>query len=116
MIGLGVQNPSPERTLWLHFNSWIKRKVTDMTNKELLQQIHRDNREIKRNLQHLANIGLMGVLGNLALEAKKKGDEEGKTLVKAGLFCIVISELLILISEINDYRKAGIKEDWDDLD
>ena len=44
-----------------------------MTNKELLQQIHRDNREIKRNFQHLANIGLMGVLGNFAAEAKEKG-------------------------------------------
>ena len=45
-----------------------------MTNKELLQQIHRDNREIKRNFQHLANIGLMGVLGNFAAEAKEKGE------------------------------------------
>ena len=57
-----------------------------MTNKELLQQIHRDNREIKRNFQHLANIGLMGVLGNFAAEAKEKGDGEGKTLIRAGLF------------------------------
>lgn len=82
-----------------------------MTNKELLQQIHRDNREIKRNFQHLANIGLMGVLGNLAAEAKKKGDGEGKTLIRAGLFCIFISEILILISEINDCRKARTKEE-----
>ena len=81
-----------------------------MTNTELLQKIYRENREIKRNLHHLANIGLIGVLGNLAVEAKKKGDGEGKKLIRAGLLCIAISELLILISEINDYRKARTKE------
>ena len=67
--------------------------------------------EIKRNFQHLANIGLMGVLGNFAAEAKEKGDGEGKTLIRAGLFCIFISEILILISEINDCRKARTKEE-----
>ena len=44
-------------------------------------------------------------------EAKEKGDGEGKTLIRAGLFCIFISEILILISEINDCRKARTKEE-----
>ncbi len=86
-----------------------------MTNKELLRLIHKDTREMKRTLQHLVNIGLMGVLGNLAAEAKKQGDEEGKTLIRAGLFCIVISELMILISEINDCRKARTEENQNGL-
>lgn len=92
------------------------RKVMSMTGKELLRQIHRDNREIKRNLQHLANIGMMGVLGNIAFEVKKDSDEAGKRLVRAGLFCIVISEILILFSEINDYRKARAEEELCDFE
>ena len=62
-----------------------------MTNKELLQQIHRDNREIKRNFQHLANIGLMGVLGNLAAEAKERAMGKEKHSLEQG--CSVSSYL-----------------------
>lgn len=41
-----------------------------MTNTALLREIHRDNKAINRNLQRLANIGLIGLLGKCAEEAK----------------------------------------------
>lgn len=42
-----------------------------MTNKTILREIHRENKSINRNLQRLANIGLIGLLGKSAEEAKK---------------------------------------------
>ena len=42
-----------------------------MTNKAILREIHRENKSINRNLQRLANIGLIGLLGKSAEEAKK---------------------------------------------
>ena len=82
-----------------------------MTNKELLQQIHRDNREIKRNFSASGQYWTYGSAWKLCCGGKGKGDGEGKTLIRAGLFCIFISEILILISEINDCRKARTKEE-----
>ena len=37
-----------------------------MTNKTILREIHRENKSINRNLQRLANIGLIGLLGKSA--------------------------------------------------
>ena len=48
-----------------------------MTNKQLLKEIHRDNEAINRSLQHLINIGLIGLLGRSAEEAKKTNCEDG---------------------------------------
>lgn len=49
-----------------------------MTNRELLREIHRDNKAINRNIQRLTNIGLLGILGKSAEEVKKNDDEVGK--------------------------------------
>lgn len=57
-----------------------------MTNKQLLKEIHRDNEAINRSLQHLINIGLIGLLGRSAEEAKKTNDSVGKTLWKKNNF------------------------------
>ena len=43
-----------------------------MTNEAILRKIHRDNKFINRNLQRLANIGLIGLLGKSAEVAKRK--------------------------------------------
>ena len=42
-----------------------------MINKTILREIHRENKSINRNLQRLANIELIGLLGKSAEAAKK---------------------------------------------
>lgn len=81
-----------------------------MTNRELLREIHRDNKAMNRNIQRLVNVGLMGVLVNVSREAKKKEDKAGKTLVKTGLLLVVMNEILLLISDIIAYKKAKAEE------
>lgn len=76
-----------------------------MTNTALLREIHRDNKVINRNLQRLANIGLIGLLRKCAQEAKKSDDSAGKMLAKAGLLLVVVSEAILLVSDLIDYRK-----------
>lgn len=76
-----------------------------MTNKALLREIYKDNKTINRNLQRLANIGLIGLLGKCAQEAKKSDDSAGKMLAKAGLLLVVVSEVILLVSDLSDYRK-----------
>lgn len=76
-----------------------------MKNKEILRKIYYENRAINRNIQRLANIGLIGLLARSAKEAKESDDEQGKNLAKAGLLLVVISEALIIISDILDHRK-----------
>lgn len=83
-----------------------------MTNRDLLREIHRDNKAINRNIQRIANIGLMGVLGNAGREAKKNNDEVGKTIAKTGLLLIALSEILLLIGDIIDYKKARVEEEF----
>ena len=76
-----------------------------MTNTALLREIHRDNKAINRNLQRLANIGLIGLLWKVAGEAKKAGDSTGKTLAKMGLLLVAVSEVILLVSDLSDYRE-----------
>lgn len=76
-----------------------------MTNTALLKEIHKDNKAINRNLQRLANIGLIGLLWKSAEEAKKSGDSAGKTLAKAGLLLVAVSEAILLVSDLIDYRE-----------
>ncbi len=76
-----------------------------MTNKTILREIHRENKSINRNLQRLANIGLIGLLGKSAEEAKKTDDPVGKTLAKTGLMLVAVSEIVLMISDIIDYRE-----------
>ena len=81
-----------------------------MKNKEILKKIYYENRAINRNIQRLANISLIGLLAKSAKEAKESDDEQGKNLAKAGLLLVVISEVLIMISDILDRRKMKIEE------
>ena len=80
-----------------------------MKNKEILRKIYYGNRAINRNIR-LANISLIGLLARSAKEAKESDDEQGKNLAKAGLLLVVISEALIIISDILDHRKMKIEE------
>ena len=80
-----------------------------MKNKEMLRKIYYENKAINRNMQRLVNIGLIGILGGIAKEAKASDDPKAKILVKAGMVMIAITEGLLLFSDILDYRKSRIK-------
>ena len=61
---------------------WLdKRKVT-MTNRELLREIYKESKAINRNIQRVANVGLLGIFERVAKEAEKNDDEDGKFIVK----------------------------------
>ena len=77
-----------------------------MTDRNLLKAIHKENRETNRNIQRLINIGLMGLLGNTGHEAKKNHDVAGRRLAKTGLVLVVLSEVLLFISDIIDYKES----------
>lgn len=81
-----------------------------MKNKEMLRKIYYENKAINRNMQRLVNIGLIGILSGAAKEAKASGDPKEKSLVKAGMVMIAITEGLLLFSDILDYRKNRIEE------
>ena len=87
-----------------------------MTNKTILREIHRENKSVNRNLQRLANIGLIGLLGKSAEAAKKTDDHVGKTLAKTGLILVAVSEILLMIAHINDYREAKIEHKLEEDD
>ena len=87
-----------------------------MTNKTILREIHRENKSINRNLQRLANIGLIGLLGKSAEEAKKTDDPVGKTLAKTGLILVAVSEIVLMIADIIDYREEKIEQQLDEDD
>lgn len=87
-----------------------------MTNKTILRKIHRENKSINRNLQRLANIGLIGLLGKSAEEAKKTDDPVGKTLAKTGLILVTVSEIVLMIADIIDYREEKIEQQLEEYD
>ena len=87
-----------------------------MTNKTILREIHRENKSINRNLQRLANIGLIGLLGKSAEEAKKTDDPVGKTLAKTGLILVAVSEIVLMIADIIDYREEKIEHKLEEDD
>lgn len=87
-----------------------------MTNKTILREIHRENKSINRNLQRLANIGLIGFLGKSAEEAKKTDDPVGKTLAKTGLILVAVSEIVLMIADIIDYREEKIEQQLEEDD
>lgn len=76
-----------------------------MENRDLLEKIHRDNKAINRNIQSLINIGLIGLMGKIGQEARKSDDKAGKAIARIGLFIIMISEILLFVGDIVDYRK-----------
>lgn len=81
-----------------------------MKNKEILRKIYYENRAINRNIQRLANISLIGLFARSAKEAKESDDKQRKNLAKAGLLLVVISQALIMFSDILDHRKMKIEE------
>mgnify|MGYP006932578635 CR=1 FL=1 len=85
-----------------------------MTNKELLRKIYKENRKMNRNLLRLANIGMIGLLGKSALEAKKKDDDSKKNLAKTGLLLVAVSEVILLVSDFIDYRKTETEEELEE--
>lgn len=87
-----------------------------MTNKTILRKIHRENKSINRNLQRLANIGLIGLLGKSAEEAKKTDDHIGKTLAKTGLILVVVSEIVLMMADIIDYKEEKIEQQLEEDD
>ena len=81
-----------------------------MKNKEMLRKIYYENKAINKNMQRLVNVGLIGILSGAAKEAKASDDPKAKILVKAGMAMIAITEGLLMISDILDYRKSRIEE------
>lgn len=87
-----------------------------MTNKTILREIHRENKSINRNLQRLAHIGLIGLLDKSAEEAKKTDDPVGKTLAKTGLILVAVTEIVLMIADIIDYREEQIEQQLEEDD
>lgn len=81
-----------------------------MNNEGLLRKIYCENKTINRNVQRLAHIGLIGLLGKGVRECKAKGEKQGRLLCKVGLLLIGISELLLMVCDVIDYRKAKAEE------
>lgn len=63
-----------------------------MKNKDVLRKIYYENRKINRNIQRLANVGLISLLA------------------KAGLILSGVSEVLILVGDFLDYQKVKVEE------
>ena len=82
-----------------------------MRNTELLRKIYHENKAMNRNMQRLANIGLIGLLGKAIEESTVKGDGQGKLLAKVGLLLIGLSEVLLIIGDFIDYRKIEVEEE-----
>ena len=80
-------------------------RMTAMTNNVILREIHRDNKAINRNLQRLAIIGLMGLLGKCTKEARENNDTAVKKLVKTGVLLVALSEIILLLGDFIDYKK-----------
>ena len=51
-----------------------------MTNKVTLRDIHKDNKAINRNLQRLANIELIRLLGRVRRRLRKRTTQSGSLL------------------------------------
>ena len=51
------------------------------------------------------------MLGKCAEEAKKADDSAGKMLAKAGLLLVVVSEVILLVSDLSDYREEKIERE-----
>lgn len=86
-----------------------------MKNKEMLRKIYYENKAMNRNMQRLVNIGLLGILGRAAKEAKESDDAKGKNLVKAGLVLVAVTQGLLMISDILDYRKNRMEAQLEEL-
>ena len=52
---------------------------------------------------------MIGLLWKSAEEAKKSDDSTGKMLAKVGLLLVTVSEAILLVSDLIDYRKEKIE-------
>ena len=59
---------------------------------------------------------MIGLLGKCAEEAKKSDDSAGKMLAKAGLLLVVVSEVILLVSDLIDYREEKIEQELEEDD
>lgn len=82
-----------------------------MKNTELLRKIYYENRMINRNIQRLANIGLIGLFSKVAKDAIAEDDKEGKSLVIVGIILITLSEIVLTIGGLMDYKNSKIEEE-----
>lgn len=85
-----------------------------MTNRELLKEIHNDNKEINKNLQRLLDIGLFGLFNKMLRDAKEENDETIMLLSKLGLLLVAIREILLLICDITDFKKNREEDEIQD--
>ena len=79
-----------------------------MKNKDMLRKIYYENKAMNRNMQRLANIGLIGLLAKSAKKAD--GDQQAMGFTKAGMILVAISEVLIMGGDILDLRKLKIEQ------
>lgn len=77
-----------------------------MTNRDLLEKIHDENKAINRNIQRLVNIGLLGLFRRMGQKAKENNDETGRRISKAGLWIVAITEVLTFIGDVIDYKES----------
>lgn len=59
---------------------------------------------------------MIGLLGKSAEAAKKTDDHVGKTLAKTGLILVAVSEIVLMIADIIDYREAKIEQQLEEDD
>ena len=59
---------------------------------------------------------MIGFLGKSAEEAKKTDDPVGKTLAKTGLILVAVSEIVLMIADIIDYREEKIEQQLEEYD
>lgn len=87
-----------------------------MKTKKLLNEIYYEQKATNRNLQKLMNIALMGILAKITKDAKEKGNESGFRLCKVGLILVVAAEMLMVVSEILDFRAKRDEQKLMDLE
>lgn len=86
-----------------------------MNKKEMLREIYYETKTMNRNIQRLVNIGLIGILGRSAKEAKDSGDLTRKNLIKAGLILAAVIQVLLMLGDILDYRKKRIEAQLEEI-
>ena len=57
---------------------------------------------------------MIGLLWKVAGEAKKSDDSAGKTLAKMGLLLVAVSEVILLVSDLIDYREEKIERELEE--
>lgn len=82
-----------------------------MEDRELLREIYNKNKAIDRNIQRVLNVGLIWLFGKTGHEAKEKNDKLGKWLSKIGLVLIALSEILLIVADVVDYRKSNLESE-----